>query len=218
MNDTSATATTEVQHLYRVLTAVTPFAEQQPGVFDSVRIEAGGGVLTATATNRYVVAHARGPATGNLLAANLHTYHAKALVDALGAFVDPGTPAFAPHADVTLTVGDGRFEVTVGRLSARVDVHGYANWPADVIVGAYESAPTQDTSALQGAVLLDLDILAKIRDIRTSSSPARFSFGKPDGPVRVEIEDWFTAVVMPMKATHGEGPTIRYGLPAEVTA
>jgi hypothetical protein len=209
------TATTTVQDLINILAIVKPFTDgYSHPILGTVRIEAGGGIITATATNRAVAAHARAKATGALPPTHLRTKNVAGMIDALKPFVDADLNVYL-DADgdslVELAVEDGKFEITVGRIRAKVDVHASAHWPD---MGAiFAGAPVPEGSLLHGPVTVSLEWCAKLQELQSQNAPVRLSFDGPGRPIRVEMGDWFVALIMPMKAKVADYPTVPFGLP-----
>ena len=208
-------ATTTIGDLYRIVEAVLPFVEGDhiPAI-NCVRLEVGGGVLAATATNRVILAHARGVARGVLPAVYLRPGNAQGLLDALRPFLNPDLDMYLNvnvASDLTLYVDGDWLVVEAGsvRISPRLaDVDG---WPDmhKVFANSVELEPV-----LNGPILVDPRQIRALPDM--GSTPYRLTFAGQFAPIRVEVGDWFVALVMPIKPRNGE-PTaehVPFGLPA----
>ena len=209
---TSATAT--IPDLIRTLAAAVPFAasDDLPPIA-CVRIEAGGGALTATATNRYIAAHVRTKATGELGPTFVPTEHATALLDFLkGSRSRDRITGGSALAEVS--VADGALCITADGAALTVPTAQRAEWP-EPVDAAFADGPTQNSSALGGPIAINLKWLHQIHAATDTSFdiPAVLSFSGPRGMVRVEIGDWFMAIVMPMQRLPKSGP-VPFGIPA----
>lgn len=233
---------TTARHLSRVLEAAAPFAERDedgwpafPGLA-AVRLEAAGGVLCATATDRHIAAHARGEASGSLpRPVHVSPDEACGITNALKPFVqtdnddEDDIPASLtlespdePGARLVVRVhgklvGFDR-DVTVSARDTR------AEFPIADITRNYAAAPTA-CATLTGPFAIDprfLETLSAVRHLGGRFRPLRFYATASDAPVRVEFEDWFVALVAPVSADVrdyrqvpvGELPNVPFGLPA----
>lgn len=207
-SDETLVATTSVEHLSDILEAVTPFmTEYDHPVFETVRVEAGRGVITATASNRYAVAHARGEASGTLTALHIDRHGVAELAYALEAVGEE-------HRLVSIYLGAAGQVTFAGWGShVTVPVHAGDGWPAGL---SALFAATGTAGAPTGQVCVNpqhIAAMAPLRERRGGRHALRLSFTGSDKPVRAEIGDWFTALIMPLV---GGSPraTVPFGLPA----
>jgi hypothetical protein len=207
---TTGVATT-ASALLRILDATAPFTgEDTYPTLGRVRVEAGCGVLIATSTDRIVIAHARSKASGDLGPVYLRREDAQSLANRLRLFS-------APTAPVTLTVNGDSLVVEghLDRCAAEIDTGGV--WPD--LGTLVSTVATAETSTLAGPIGIGQKLLAKLANVVVASGardPMRFSTSTPTAPVRVEVGDWFLAIVMPCgisKPGGGLVDSVPFGLP-----
>lgn len=210
--------------LVKVLASVLPLVDREPGLsIHGVLLEAAGGVLAATATDRFVLGHARVPCEGELEAPVLvWRKGAKRLLAALR-----GDEELAPRERSLLSVEHA------GGLSKRlclgVDESGpdgpasledfgewgfdwYADVPCDSstadggprmafpnYVRAFEKwaeqKPGTGTVAVRPSLLARFDAAAGF-GIPSGEMP-RWRFGGHEDLIRVDIGAWFAGMVAP---------------------
>lgn len=213
------TATVTTGNLRTLLAAAIPFTDSMSShpILECVRIEAAGGTICATATDRYTAGHVRQQATGTL------------------------APAYLRHDDVTYLIGwlKAREEFTNGDTTELAELSHDENGRLKVAVGDHAARPRSQTfetwpnlgplfdvtgTAPDGPVGLSMFVLDKLTTALTAvgrDKPARWTVGGPTSAVRVEVEDWFVAIVMPVHAGKGKSwadkGRVPYGLPAEAS-
>ncbi len=207
--------------LTAALQATVPFvADDTLPTLNAVRIDAADRTFTATATDRYTVAHARKRAVGDLPPTLIPRVSALRIIDFLRE--QPGSDL------ITVSVeGPGvAFE-------AAADVHRAATielgfFPDAALAETVAAAGTRETSSLTGPIGLNPKLLARITDVVARVCPEdmlRLYFTGPEQAVRVEVSDWLLILVMPVR-TGGTiragsprvgGPNIPFGLTAQAT-
>lgn len=209
-------ATTSVSDLIRALTATVRFTDRDsyPGLA-CVRIEAGSGTLVATGSNRYVAAHGRIKATGELPATFVPAEHISTVLGALNGVRDRDRIT-GNRTLVEVAVVDGAMRITADGATLTVPARRDVVWP-DAVDAAFASGATRDNSALDGPITLDPKWLHQIHAVTDNvlEEPAVLSFGGPRGMIRVEVGDWFVAMVMPMRSLPSSKP-VPFGVPAKV--
>lgn len=197
--------------LRRVLGAVRPFAADPgdlPGL-DAVRIEAGSGRLTACATNRFVLGHAHAAADGTLPQVRVPVGHVDHIVQ-----MAAGQDA---TAEVALTVDGDALTVDTPTASLRtVLAPGYVLPDLTPILDASD----YEQVGVNGMVSFMPGILAVVHEalepLGLGYEGCRLYFRASDKPLRVEVGDWFVALLMPTRMADVEElaqPSVPYGLP-----
>jgi hypothetical protein len=200
-----------------------------------VCLEAGGGVFTATSTNRYVAAHARGTADGTMPPVWIRRDYAESLVQIL-------EPLGQNHSHNALVQSDAFNEVNIVMTGERVmtvftkdglrllnlsvkiaeDWTGDQAWPfADPtqVDATFRTVTDYDSARLEGVCQINLEYLAPLYQLLTdgeSGCVLRFSFIGPEAAIKVEHADWLTLAVMPVKRRPEHRPEdsiIPVGLP-----
>jgi hypothetical protein len=209
--DTTTTLIITSGALINLLTAVAPFADPEAdperlGILRQIHLQAGNGVATATATNQFVLGHARQPCAGRLPQALLPAVAVPRIIAILrdcpaGQLVEVVVTAEritvrTPDAELRFDQGAGVFQDLTGML----DPAGYAE------VG------------LAGVPAFQPRYLAKVHDAVTAlgygDRPARLYFRGLHTPLRIEVEDWFVALLMPIKTREAEtAPQVPFALP-----
>ncbi|MGX4657070.1 hypothetical protein ACWCHM_25975 [Micromonospora sp. SCSIO 07396] len=193
--------------LAQILGAVTPFASRDVTLpaLNSVQLRAADGILAASATDRYVIGHARQPATGQPTGPlYLARWDAKRLRRELDAYIEDRETV----ADKATITQDGEFlTVTFGGLTMHSrQPEGVNNYPD---LGKILSAlPTRDAEGLHAPIGLThraIRPLLKATELDPFNSP-RWTFDGPRKPVRVEIGDWFIGALMPVSLRGDEQP------------
>jgi hypothetical protein len=209
MTDQPALVTTTTANLATILGATLPFAGHDwdhPGLY-GVRLDAANGIITATATNRYVLGHARKPASGDLPRG--------VFLDAPSARLVRKTVSRAMKARqrsddaVTITAtfdGDSPARVVVDFLDITIRLtEGQPIKHLTNLDSLLAMVPGPDQKALSAPFAVapyaiePLIEAAKWGSTGARNEPLRWSFVDPHKPARVEIEDWFVAAVMPIK-------------------
>jgi hypothetical protein len=209
--------------LSAALKAVRPFvANDTLPTLNAVRIEAEGRTFTATATDRYTVAHARKRAVGDL------------------------PPTLIPRVSVLRTIdflreqaGSDLITVSVGgpgvAFEAATDMHRAATidlgfFPHAQLAEVAAAAGTRETSSLTGPIGLNPRLLARVTTVAAEVCPAdmlRLYFTDPAQAVRIEVSDWLLILIM---LVHPAGvlqdgsrarmdmPNVPFGLSAQPSA
>ncbi|WP_329013108.1 hypothetical protein OG271_03815 [Micromonospora rifamycinica] len=198
--------TTTTGSLAKILGAVTPFVSRDVTLpaLNCVQLRAADGVLAASGTDRYVIGHARQPATGQPTGPlHLARWDAKRLRRELTAFIEDRETA---ADEATITQGGEFLTVTFRGVTMHLRQAEGKNYPdLEKILSAL---PTHDAEGLHAPVGLTHRVirpLLKAAELDPFSSP-RWTFDGPRKPVRVEIGDWFIAVLMPVKLQGDEQP------------
>ncbi|MGW1059319.1 hypothetical protein [Micromonospora rubida] len=216
----SGSVTITASGLAQALGATVPFTSRDvtlPAIC-AVELRAADGVLTATATDRYVIGHARQAATGALsMPRYLHRRDAKSLRNQLLAHMEHRETGTDP---VTITEHDDRLTFAFEPITMSfVQPEGVDNFPD---LGAILAAmPARDAEGLHTPVGLSHRVLHPLTKACTwdKFSPPRWTFDGPRKPVRVEIGDWFIAALMPVSLSGDEQPvSVDMPAPAEAGA
>lgn len=215
------TASIHVRDLQRTLRAVRPYIcvdpdQHRPATesLDCVRVEVTAGELTVTALNGFAVAHAKAPTTGDDIGP-LWFRHPQ--VDELLRQL-----AWRPEGDdvqvsIRCPYGPGRLLVEwngslIGDLTG-----GFVSrdWPRRKINAgmAATAGKRQEERANQVDPLrIDLRFLAPLYRVLSGDGlvpavPIVVTSAGPHLPVRVEFEDWFVLIVMPVFPISGAPDT-----------
>jgi hypothetical protein len=218
--------TTTTGNVAALLGAVLPFAEKEDDVLPALRtveIRAGGGEMTATATNRYVAGYARQGAEGELGRPVMLVYEdVELLLAALAAWHKDGSRGEL----LTLTVGDEPAEAVFGYAgrSWAVPEQTYASLELQ-LTPLFEDVPSGAAEwagpiGMRGEVIVPVLAAAKVvaAEGGRSHDLMRWYLVGPQKPVRVEMADWFIALIMPSilnryrQTSLMEVPNVRYGL------
>jgi hypothetical protein len=200
MSSRKSTVTVALADLNLALAATIPFAaedEQSSGRFHVLYLAADGGRFTTAATDGYVAARVRKPATGRLTDPfHLDRTHAQLLSSALAFHLD-----VLSAMPVTLTVTDQWPErvLTVGiDLDFAFTFYDRNVQPA-TIDGIF--AETDDDTADTGETPLATDRIAPFLPVAclAQREPLRWSLHGPDRQRYVRIGDWFTGTFMPTR-------------------
>lgn len=214
------TATITAGTLRTLLAAAIPFTADSDGypVLNAIRLEVGGGIACTSATDRYALGHVRKEATGSLNPVYLERDDAEGLVEWLDHYI-----AVGHSADLTeLVLDDGDLFVNVAGHTWQVPSQNVGAWPD---MGAIlDSAPRGEAGAAPiglGAKNL-AHLLEAVDALGRSQEPMRWHVGAPKSAIRVEVGDFFVALLMPVAAKNRDGvtladlPRIPYGLPVAV--
>lgn len=217
---TTQTAATTTSSLATILCATLPFASQDYGLpaLTSVRIEAGEKVITATTTDRYTIGHARREASGTLPPFLVDAGIAKTLLDALRWVIDDRGHGNDP-VNIDVTDGlDRRISFNfrgIGISATEVPEAGAFPHLSTIVSGT----ATQDAATLDGLAALSFHTIHRLHAAMEfidgltdwDSPPARWYFDGPTKPVRVEVGDWFLAVLM-LVNVRGSEPSVPFGI------
>jgi len=193
--------TVDLAQLIRALNAACQFVAENYEVVGSLRaviVDAHDGLLTATSTNRYVIAQASAPATGSLPAALcVAGEYLQLAVDALRLVPDLGyvkhvrIDASATRMSMVVIDHDGG---TIAVVSAPFvsDTH----WPYETSTAVLAAAENVTTRV--GEVDLAGEWIQKLAKLTANMGTMQLRLGEhPKAPVHVTIGDWLTALVMP---------------------
>lgn len=210
--------TTTAYDLNVLLSAVAPFAEKEDWdtfVLRYIRIEASGGTICASATDRYHLGHARRPATGDLAPVYIRRDAVEEVIkrlDARAGFVGDASE------EVRLKAANGRLDIEVGDHVIRPATKKVDTWPD---LGKILAESPKGSHDADGPVYIgshSLQILAEaIEGIGQSMVLTRWRMGGAKSPTVVECQDWFVALLQPYA---GGGPLpgtpngrVPYGVP-----
>ncbi|MFG1776643.1 hypothetical protein ACGFIG_09465 [Micromonospora sp. NPDC049048] len=214
--DTTVTITTG--RLAQALGSVVPFASRDvtlPSVC-AVQLHCAEGVLTASATNRYVIGHARQPATGAFTRPRLlHWRDARALRKALSRFMrDQGSSADL----VAITEADASLTVKFGYVTLSLDEPEGAKGAPD-LGPILAKLPTNDTAGVQAPIGISRRVVKPVLKAArwAPCDPMRWLMAEPGKPFRVDIGDWFVAAVMPV-SLRGDEKNVPIELPQAAEA
>jgi hypothetical protein len=187
--------------LAAALGATIPFAYPDVSIpsLHGVQVHAGGGLFTATATDRYVIGHAQRSATGSLPRRYLlHVANAQRLLDSLTKYMDI-RESRADRVTITPTDDQGlRFEFSDVALTltepSYVDTIPNLSTPL-------ASLPTNDANGIGMPIGVGPNVLRPLLEAAAWEpfEPLRWLFGGPHSAFRVEIAEWFVAAVMPTR-------------------
>lgn len=195
-----------------VLGATAPFAAEVgygiPAI-EAVQLAAGSGLLTAAATNRYVVGYARQKAqTDTPVQFLLNISHADAIRKTLTRSLKEQGRDF-PVLVFVFTEGSHRyisvdFEPHMMRFE---ECYGASSAPdlkklidEQVQPGA---TPAAGPVGLYPSAFKPFIKAAKYVD---EGTPMRWSFGDEMKPARVELDDWFIGLIMPVRLSDRQKP------------
>ncbi|MFI2667890.1 hypothetical protein [Micromonospora carbonacea] len=214
----SPSVTISTSNLAQALRAVTPFASRDvtlPGLC-VVQLQAAPGILTATATDRYSIGHARQAATGALSRPRyLHRRDAKNLRDELDAYMEDRESGLDP---VTITEHDDYLRVTFDPVTMHCVEPDAGKFP-DVGAVLATLPVVAAAEGLHAPVSLSHRVLRPLLKAAEADpyNPPRLLFDGPRKPVRVEIGDWFIGAIMPVKLRGDEQP-VPVEMPAQAEA
>lgn len=198
--------------LRRSLVATIPAASKDgtlPGIC-VVHLHAGRNVLLATATDRYVAAHARCGAVDDLEPTVVQLADAKFIADWLRRL----------HAETEISLArDGdHLVVTDGILTLRLGTEDLG-WPAKSMTSIFAGTRAKATSAGKpnppGRLDLGRERLASLNRVLSATprgSTTRWRMGDGLSPVLVDVDDWLLVAVMPMRI-HPEDQHVMFGMP-----
>lgn len=195
-----------------VLGATAPFAAAVgyglPAI-EAVQLAAGNGLLTAAATNRYVIGYARRRTqTDTPVQFLLNVSHADAIRKALARSLKERGRDFPVLLFVSVE-GSRRcisvdFEPHMMRFE---ECHGASSAPdlKKIIDEAVQpgATPAPGPVGLNPSAFKPLIKAAKYVD---EGTPMRWSFGDEMKPARVELDDWFIGLVMPVRLSERQKP------------
>ncbi|MFF0823020.1 hypothetical protein ACFYUR_21885 [Micromonospora haikouensis] len=215
------TTTISTSNLAQALRAVTPCASRDITLPDLcvVQLQAAPGLLTATATDRYVIGHARQAATGALSRPRyLHRRDAKNLRDELVSYMEDRESGLDP---VTIAEHDDDcLRVTFGPVTMHCVEPSVGKFPD--VAAVLATLPTEPTAeGLHAPVSLSHRVLRPLLKAAEADpyNPPRLLFDGPRKPVRVEIGNWFIGAAMPVKLRGDEQPVpVEMPAPAEAVA
>lgn len=238
------TATVYISELVRALKVAGHYAAEE-GINGSLRyvcVETGGGVFTATSTNRYVAAHARGEAAGQLPKLWIRRDYAASIAEFLEVFTfDRSQHALVMNSQafrkvrLTMTgqrvlsvlLEDGTTEVFKTSVKIEGDWTGREEWPFDnpeMVESTFRTVTDYADAHLHGLSKINLAHIAPLLELLAGDDfvsgycALRFSFTGQTTPVRVEHGDWLLLAVMPIHPRPDHGKTLEpvpYGLPRQ---
>jgi hypothetical protein len=213
---TTHTITMGADNLIALLAAVLPFAdpEADPQFRDylrMIRIEAGNGVATAAATDLYVAGYGRKPAAGTLPITMLYHRDAARILKQLRAG-DRYRPVEIMLSDDTLSVHTSEADLRFTPADGRSWIPAHLEKLLDP--AAYKPVPAGHHLAVRPR------FLARVHEAVTSlgSDAARVYVSEPGKPIRLEVEDWFVALIAPLNPSRvktSDGPQIPFLLPKQ---
>ena len=206
-------------NLRMALAAVVPFAGTTFAAVNrsGVHIEAGNGRLAATATNGIFLGRALRPATGTLPCLVIP----RPAVELLLALTDPDAAAWGD--DVTLTVDEQalKLTVTMERFKTSVPITirpqtGISQFRAVLDPAGYSATGADAAAYSVHAFKLVRDAL---EGAELTHHPVRMYYRDRLSPLRLEVMDWFVALIMPIRLSNDDpgidAPIVPADLPAE---
>jgi hypothetical protein len=178
----------------------------------TIQLQADRGVLLATATDRFVAAHARAEADGTLAACLLKLADAKLLMTHLRAVV----PIKGIPYQVELSLADGRLSVKTRAAVLSFEPGDPALWPTSsvkkVFTGGFEPKTGQPPAL--GRVDLGNGPLATVNRVLAATAKGlstRWRTTRPNAPILVDVDDWLLIAIMPMRIVGDQH--VMFGLP-----
>jgi hypothetical protein len=196
------TATCTVQTLRTVLRAALAATDRESFTGGAqVHLHAGDGRICATATDRYVVSHARLAADGQLAPVLIHREDAtlilRLLDDTSPNQATIGRVGSRPDSPLYVRCGDRRLVFDVGRLST---------WPSSAIANLTKILPDRTGPGHSPVAVNPHHLERLVAAIRPRAAGAlRIYTGPHPQPVRLEIGDWWLGVIMPVSDRHLTG-------------
>lgn len=209
-------------HLARLLAVALPATmdpEDCHPILGAVHLAAGGGVLTATATNRYIAVHARTHATGALRPTLLPHLGGKLLLDQLKETDSSWLVEIRASTErIIFNNGASQLRFTPAERAEQ--------WPADKMAKIF-TTPAADTGVTGFHMRADvIRTVGRVLKAARSAGTLRSRWtltplhSKSPAPFRIEVGDWLAIVAMPMRLplpyeddfTLGPVP---YGLPED---
>jgi hypothetical protein len=219
--DETTTVQTTTRDLAVLLGATIPFADDVeygvPGLA-AIQLHAGDGMITASATNRYVVGHARKNATtSEPMRFVLDVDDARHLRKRLSrATKTSGTGQLPVNISVTtgarraLTVNFGRHAPTTLTFT-ETHTASAPDFKPIFEKNLVEPGTVPDVGPV-GLTATALVPVSKAAKWGPKGDPLRWSFGDSMKPIRVEMGDWFLALVMPARIGDQVKP-VEYAVP-----
>lgn len=214
----AGTVTMQVPDLLAVLLAAVEFTCKSDGWTElrTVQLAAGGGVLTGTATDRYIAGHARRPATGafdGVVA--IDRDDVKRITDLLH-----GMGEQAMGAEVTIIAAGteprtAAATFTTSNASLRVSTITVSDSLLTSIANLFTAKPQPHEVLAPFAINPRLfRAFTEVQTLIARDAPCRVTVGSATSPIRLDMDDWFVGLMMP---TRIEGPAsvgpVPFGLP-----
>lgn len=214
----TGTVTTTAYDLNVLLSGAAPFADNPDyhPTLGCVRLEAGGGVICTSATDRYHLAHVRRPADGDLAPVYLRRDTVEGIVkrlDARAQFVGDA------RERVRISASKGRLDIVVGDHVMHPETEKIEDWPDLGKVISQGNTGNHNTEGPVGIGVHSMKLLAEaLEAMDHPRAVMRWSLGGPKSPILAELGDWFVALFMPCVARvhetpYGSMPRVPYGLP-----
>lgn len=192
-----STVTVKAEVLVRTLSNVVPFADTGRDAYAAisvVHVEAGNGVITATATDRFTMGHARGEANGAMGGTSIRLPDVKRILDTL-----KGAAKADAYAILTLS-GETPETQT---LTVACDVLGTSVTVApefEAFPRYRRLFPTEHEVNLTVSAAFNAAYMARFAKVKVDRGvPMRIVHASPQKPMVVEIGDSFVGIIMPVK-------------------
>lgn len=206
-----------------VLAGTIPFAAELgygiPGL-EAVQLTAGENLLVGCATNRYTIGYARKPAVAKQPARFLlGVSQARAVRDTLaGLMQERETGEFLVEIEITGQPSKRSIGFDFKPYTMAFDeVSGSDNFPnlARILNEQVQpgATPGPGPVGLNPAAIKPFLKVAKW----AKNHPLRWSFGNEMKPARVELDDWFVGLIMPVRVSD-KLPPVQVTMPALDTA
>lgn len=196
------TVTVKASHLARILNDVLPFASRDVllPMINGVCLEAADGVMSATATDRYCLVHARTDATGHLGRIVVRLADAIMLARLFKTNRRAGDPGITVASDGSIArfAHDDTEEIgavpSIG-IGIRLPAVEFPDYVKIFGGATREKKPV----GVDRAIGLNLALMAKFAKVSGDGMPARvFTYG-PNKTLAVEIGSGFTGMIMPVR-------------------
>ncbi|MEU4590068.1 hypothetical protein [Micromonospora aurantiaca (nom. illeg.)] len=214
-----STVTTSAKDLRHLLTVAVAFTDPEDDLppLTAVYLEAGGGILTATGSDRYALGHIRATATGDWGRPGLaiDRDHAEWIADGL-AMLDGTEVVHLVTRDSHLT--GLRLRIHHQEMSVEIPVRDSWTYPNyRLLFRKFDEQP----AALNAPLMLRTHVLeyaGKLREL-FGHQPTRWTVLSTTDAIRVEVGGCFAGLLMPAKdATPHKSWPVPIGVPEPTTA